>query len=184
MVRAMNLARLTCVLVFLASVAHAEDCAFEAKAIKPQFATKLPKGFKLVSTKKEKRQITQVLKTPDGFEVALTLSGCEHVAFAFAIKGGGLTSKTVGAELVAVSKRVLPTLPLAADATADAKLFLKALDEANISTMPAQLPCGDATCQLSLEADAPRPTKGKKPKKAEPEKEPAGVLKLSYDFAL
>lgn len=186
--RAMNLARLLPVLL-LAPLAHAaEDCTLEAKAIKPQFAAKLPKGFKLASSKKDKRLLTQVLKTPDGFEVTLTFGGCTHVTYALAIKGGTLTPKTVGAELVAVSKRVLPTLPMDPDATVDVKLFLKALDEANIVALPAELPCGDATCTLSIGEDekAKKDKKKavKKPKKDEPPKEPAGVLKLEYDFPL
>ncbi|MFZ5444406.1 MAG: hypothetical protein ACOZQL_30725 [Myxococcota bacterium] len=184
----MRPAHLLPVLLLAAPLARAEDCALEAKAIKPQFAAKLPKGFKLASTKKDKRLITQVLKTPDGFEVTLTLGGCEHVGYALAIKGGTLTPKTVGAELVAVSKRVLPTLPMDADALVDPKLFLKAIDEANIVALPAELPCGDATCKLSIgEEEKPKADKkkpAKKPKKDEPAKEPPGVLKLEYDFAL
>jgi hypothetical protein len=187
MVRAMRPARLALLTLLAAPLAaHAEDCALELKAIKPQFAAKLPKGFKLVSTKNVKRLLTQVLKTPEGYEVTLTFGGCSHVAFALAIKGETLTPKTVGAELVAVSKRVLPTLPMNKDATVDPLLFLKALDEANIVALPTELPCGDATCKLSIGADEKDAKKkpAKKPKKGEPEKEPAGVLTLEYDFAL
>ncbi|MFO0598127.1 MAG: hypothetical protein U0228_22685 [Myxococcaceae bacterium] len=153
----------------LPSLASAEDCALELKSIKPQFAAKLPSGFKLVSTKKEKRQLTQVLKTPDGFEVTLTLGGCSHVAYSFGIKGGTLTTRTVGSELVAVSKRVLPTLPMGTEVIADPGLFLKAIDDSNIMSLPAQLRCGDATCTLSIEAVPEKPAKGKKapPKKAD-----------------
>lgn len=178
--------------VLLPIVALAEDCALELKDIKPQFAAKLPTGFKLLSTKKDKRKITQVLKTPDGFEVTVELGGCAHVAYSIAIKGGTLTPKTVGSELVAVTKRVLPTLPMITDAIASAERFTKAIDDANIITLPAQLPCGDATCTLAIEAEETKPDKKKTPpvkklkkgEKPEPEKEPAGVLKLSYDFAL
>lgn len=180
---------LSFVVLLAPSLARAEDCGLELKDIKPQFAAKLPSGFKLVSTKKDKRKLTQVLKTPEGFEVTLEFGGCSHVAYSFAIKGGTLTPKTVGSELVAVSKRVLPTLPMTSDAIAAPDKFLKAIDEANIVTLPAQLPCGDATCTLAIEAEEVKPPpKGKAPpkkkKKDEPEKEPAGVLKLSYDFAL
>jgi hypothetical protein len=187
MVRAMNLARLASLMLVAAPLAHAaEECALEAKVIRPQFAAKLPKGFKLVSTKKEKRNLTQVLKTPDNFEITLTFGGCAHIEYSVALKGGGLTTKTVGAELVATARRVLPTIPLEKDSTVDVKLFSKALEEANISTMPAHLPCGDATCTMSLEGEEAKPTKGKKPasKKPEPEKDPVGILKFSYDFPL
>ncbi|MBL8914298.1 MAG: hypothetical protein JNM17_26570 [Archangium sp.] len=177
--------------VLLPVAALAEDCAFELKDIKPQFAAKLPSGFKLVSTRKDKRKVTQVLKTPDGFDVTVELGGCSHVAYSIAIKGGTLTPKTVGSELVAVSKRVLPTLPMIADAIASPERFLKAIEDGNIITLPAQLPCGDATCTLAIEAEETKPDKKKAPpkklkkgEKPEPEKEPAGVLKLSYDFAL
>ncbi len=186
MVPAMKLARLALLVLVTTPLAHAaEDCALDAKTLRAQFAAKLPAGFKLVSTKKEKRLITQVLKMPEGYEVTLTLGGCAHLGYTIAIKGATLTPKTVGAELVAVSKRVLPKLPMDKDATVDPGRFLKALDEANIVAMPSQLPCGDATCTLSIDAEEVKaPLKGKKPKKGEPVKEPVGVLKLSYDFAL
>jgi len=190
MVRAMRLPLLAAsCLAVLSQRALAEDCQLEAKDIKPQFAAKLPSGFKLLSSKKDKRKFTQVLKTPDGFEVTLELGGCAHVQYSIAIKGGTLTPKTVGSELVAVSKRVLPTLPMGADVIASPQIFLKALDEANIVAMPTQLPCGDATCTLAIEAEPEKPApKNKKPPKKkgveEPVKEPAGILKLSYDFAL
>lgn len=168
------------------AVALAEDCVLELKDIKPQFAAKLPSGFKLVSTKKDKRKITQVLKTPEGYEVTLELGGCAHVMYSFAIKGETLTPKTVGSELVAVSKRVLPTLPMIPEPIASAERFIKAIEDANIVALPAQLPCGDATCTMSIEAEPEKKParKAKKPKKEEPPKEPAGILKLSYDFAL
>ncbi len=182
----MNVLRAVPVLLLLASSAQAEEeCQFDAKALKPQFASTLPRGFKLVSTKKEKRQIVQVLKLNEGSEATVTLGGCEHVNFTIALKTTGLTSKTVGAELVAIARRVLPLLPMDKDATVDVKLMIHAIDEARINIMPAQLPCGDATCQLSLEAEEVKTVKGKKPpKKVEPAPEPVGVLKLSYDFPL
>lgn len=188
MVRGMRLPLLVAsCLAVLAPSARAEDCQLEAKDIKAQFAAKLPSGFKLLSSKKDKRRFTQVLKTADGFEVTLQLGGCAHVEYSFAIKGGTLTPKTVGSELVAVCKRVLPALPMDKDAIASPQTFLKALDEANIVSLPSQLPCGDATCTLAIEAE-PEKTPKKKPVKKkgveEPPKEPAGILKLSYDFAL
>lgn len=177
------------VLCLVATTASAaDDCTMDAKAIKPQLASKLPKGFKLLSTKKGKREITQVLQMPDKYELTVTMGGCEHLTYTLAFKGGTLTSKTVGSELVAVSKRLLPQVPVAKDAHVDTKLFLKALDEANIIALPAELPCGDARCSLAIDAvEAAKPPKGKKPKKPEPATPPAdppGVMKLSYDFAL
>ncbi|MFT3711445.1 MAG: hypothetical protein QM817_27745 [Archangium sp.] len=181
----MRLLRLMVLFALAPLTAAAEDCALDLKDIKPQFAPKLPTGFKLLSTKKDKRKITQVLKTAEGYEVTLELGGCSHVAYSFGIKGGTLTPKTVGSELVAVSKRVLPSLPMDKDVIASPATFTKAIDEANIMTLPAQLPCGDATCTLAIEAEPEKPApKGKKPKKTDPPKEPAGILKLSYDFAL
>jgi hypothetical protein len=173
--------------LLLAPLAHAADeqCMVDAKVFKPQFAAKLPKGFKLVSTKKDKKQMRQVLKLPDGFEAAVTSGGCSHLFFTIELKGAALTTKTVGAELVAIARRVLPTLPMDKDSTVDVKLMSQALEEARINVMPAQLPCGDATCQLSLEAEEVKPVKGKaKPKKDLAPAEPPGVLKLSYDLPL
>jgi hypothetical protein len=163
-----------------------EQCSVEARVLKPQFAAKLPKGFKLVSTKKDKQLIKQVLKLPDGFEATVSSGGCSHLLFTIELKGPGLTTKTVGAELVAITRRVLPTLPMDKDATVDVKLMTQAIDEARINVMPAPLPCGEATCQLLLEGEAAKPPpKGKKPKKdAAPPAEPPGVLKLSYDLTL
>lgn len=189
----MSLSRALPLLVLvLAPLAYAaEECALEAKTLKPQFASRLPKGFKLVSTKKVKRELTQVLKLPDGYEVTLTFGGCEHLAYTFAFRGPGLTTKTVGAELVAIAKRELPTLPMDKDSIADPVRLVRALDEARISIMPAQLPCGDATCEMSLVPDETKQpkTKGKpkaKPKgqKDEPAGDPAGVLQLRYDLPL
>lgn len=158
-------------------------CEVDGRSLKPQFAAKLPKGFKLVSTKKAKRTLTQVLKLPDGIEVTLTLGGCEKLGFRFDVQGGTLTPKTVGAELVAVSKRVLPALPMAKDAFATPATLLKALEDSTISQLPATLPCGEATCQLAVSA-APEKPKGKAPKKGAPPPEPVGVLSLTYDFPL
>lgn len=180
-------------LLLLAPLARAadEECLLDPKLLRPQFTARLPKGFKLVSSKQDKKQkqLTQVLKLADGYQATVTVGGCSHVAFTISIKGPALTTRTVGAELVAIARRVLPTLPMDKDATVDPQLMLHALDEARINVMPAQLPCGDATCQLSLEADDVKPPRGK-PAKGKQEKvellpeDPAGVLKLSYDFPL
>lgn len=183
----------TVVTMCLASVAFAqeEQCLLEASALKAQFAAKLPKGFRLESTKKANRRVTQVLKTDDGHTVTLEFGGCSHLAFSFAIRGGGLTSKTVGSELVAISKQVLNRLPMAKDAVADPKLLVRALDEARIATLPADLPCGDARCSLALRADEPK-VKPKKPAPAKTPKEDEkkdgadapGVVTISYDMAI
>lgn len=188
----MTLARAFPVLLLLAFTARAadQDCLVDVKVLKPQFAAKLPKGFKLTSTKKDKRQIKQVLALPEGFKATVTVGGCEHLGFTIGLEGPGLTTKTVGAELIAIARRVLPTLPMDKDSTVDVKLMQQALEEARISIMPAQLPCGNATCQLSLVAAEAKAVKGKarpgkdKPKEEPPAEERPGVLTLSYDLPL
>ncbi len=182
----MNFLRALPLVLLLAPVAHAADdeCLVESRVLKPQFASKLPKGFKLVSTKKDNRLITQVMKLPNGFEATVTAGGCQHLTFTIGIKGPGLTTKTVGAELVAIARRVLPTLPMDKDSTVDVKLMSQAVEEARINLMPALLPCGDATCRLSLESDPVKPSKSKSKKKDVPPAEPVGVLTLSYELPL
>lgn len=194
-----NLLRaLLLVLLVPAAVSADDSCLVEAKVIKPQFAAKLPKGFKLVSTKKDKKQIKQVLKLDDGFEAAATVGGCEALQFTLELKGPGLTNKTVGSELVAIAKRELPKLPMDKDATVDVKLLLHALDEAQINVLPATLPCGNATCQFSLgDVEVEKPAKGKAPPKKEAKKDPKkdakkdapptdapGVIKFTYELSL
>lgn len=189
----MNLPRALPVVLLLAFSAQAanEECLIDPKVLKPQFAAKLPKGFKLVSTRKDKRQIKQVLSMPEGVEATVTVGGCEHLGFTISFKGPTVTSKTVGAELIAITRHLLPLLPMDKESTVDVKLIQQALEEARISIMPAQLPCGNATCQLSLEAVAakgkkPAPkAKGKKePEPTPPPEEQPGVLTLSYDLPL
>jgi len=189
MVRAMRLLTLAVALVSIAAFADEESCSIADGDIRAQFSAKPPAGFKLLSSKKAKRELTEVLKTPEGYEVTLTLGGCEHLAYAFAIKGNAITPKTVGSELVAISRRLLPALPMRKDAIADPKILLRAIEETNIAVVPADLSCGDATCRLSLETfeekEPNKPAKKlKKGQKPEEPKPPAGVLKLSYDFAL
>ena len=192
----MNLPRALPVVLLLAFSAQAatEECLVDPKVLKPQFAAKLPKGFKLVSTQKEKRQIKQVLSMPEGVEATVTVGGCEHLGFTISFKGPTVTSKTVGAELIAITRHLLPLLPMDKESTVDVKLIQQALEDARISIMPAQLPCGDATCQLSLEPDDVKPAKATpkskkkdakdKDKKVEPAADPVGILTLSYDFPL
>jgi hypothetical protein len=175
---------------------EAPTCALNENVLRSQFSPKLPKGFKLLSTKRDKkaRRISQELQLPEGTKVTISVGGCEHLGITFAIRNPALTTKTVGAEVVAVCKRVLPQLPVEKDAAASPKLFLKALDEANIVAMPNQLPCGDAVCQVALEPDEPKarpgkPPKGKKPEPKDPEavkslEEGPAYIRLSYDFAL
>lgn len=179
-----------------ASAAAAADCTVTAKDLKPQFAAKLPRGFKLSSTKtdKKKKTFTQELKLPDNVVVTMELGGCERFTYSYFIKGPTITTKTVGAEVLAVSRRVLPTLPMKDDAIADPKRLLKALDEAQIVSLPSNIPCGDATCQLSIEPDpkAKPKTKAKpKAKGAKKDEKPAdapkdeaevpGLIHLSYE---
>ena len=192
----MNLVRVVPLLLALsAPAARAEEaCQVDPKVFKPQFIAKLPRGFKLVSTAKDKKtkEIKQVLKLADGYEATVTVGGCSHLTFTIGLKGPGLTTKTVGSELVQICKRVLPTLPMEKDATVDPALMLHAIDEARISVMPAQLPCGEATCQLSLVPDDVKPAKAPprpkkkdpKDKKDEPPADPIGILTLSYDLPL
>jgi hypothetical protein len=146
------------------SASAQDECAADESLASPQFVEKLPKGFRLLSTKKESRHITQLLKAPGGFTVKLTLGGCAHVGFTLSVSGTALTMQSTPTEVVAVLGKVLPTLPLKEDATVDAKLFLDALAKTKVDALPAKLPCGDATCRLTLEAP--------------------GVAVLSYDFAL
>ncbi|MDX2012299.1 MAG: hypothetical protein SFW67_19035 [Myxococcaceae bacterium] len=176
-------------LSLLSVVAHAQDCAVEPKVLVAQYAAKLPKGLKLLSTKKEKRQVRQALKLADGTEVTVELGGCERVQYRFTIKAAGLTTKTVGAEAVAVAKRVLPTLPMSKDALAEPKVVLAAIEEGSFTSLPATIDCGTSgTCRMELLPDPSKakkkpakPPKGKADDKPAEEAESAAVLVLSYD---
>lgn len=180
-------------LLLVATHAFADDCALDAKAIAPQFSAKLPKGAKLLSTKKDKRKVKQVLKI-DGFEASVEFGGCERVQYSFGIKGGGLNTKTVGAEALAVAKRVLPQLPMNKDAMAEPKVLLTAIEEGSFTSLPATISCGSsASCRIELVAE---PKKGAKkppakPKEKESKDEPKAedaegpaTLVLSYDAAI
>lgn len=173
----------------------AAECSVTTKDFKPQFAAKLPKGFKLNSSKLDAKARTyrQELKLPYGETVTVELGGCERFKYSYLIKAPTVTTKTVGAEVLAVSRRVLPTLPMKEDAIADPKRLAKALDEAEIVSLPSELPCGGATCQVSVEPDPkakkdkpkPKPKKGKdaKPeeKKDEPVAEAPGQIRISWE---
>lgn len=181
----------------LACSSFADECALDARAIAPQFSSKLPKGVKLVSTKKDKRKVKQVLKLADGIETTVEFGGCERVQYSFSIKGAGLNTKTVGAEAVAVARRVLPTLPMGKDAMAEPKVLLSALEDGSFTSLPATLSCGSGSCRVELVPDpsakkkpaAKKPPPAKKGEKKEDEKpadEPEGpaLLVLSYDAAI
>lgn len=183
-------------LVVLPLAASAQDCALDAKAIAPQFASKLPKGAKLLSTKKQKLKITQSLKLADGTEVSVDFGGCERVQYTFTIKSKGLTTKTVGAEVVAISKRVLSALPMSKDALAEPRVLLAALEEGSFQSLPATLSCGSGSCRVELvpvaDKKKPAPKKPSKkdakdgkdsPDKADDAEQPA-TLQLSYDAAI
>lgn len=189
--------RCVALLFALSSSAYAADCNVTSKDWKPQFAAKLPPNFKLVSTKADKkaRRYRQELKIPDGSTVTMELGGCERLKYSFLVKGSTLTTKTVGAEVLAVSRRVLPVLPMTTDAIADPKRLLKAIDEAEIVSLPSALPCGDAVCQIALEEDPkakpktkpkPKPKKGAKDEKKDeaPKADAAEVpalLRISWE---
>lgn len=184
------------VVSLLARFAFADECALDAKAIAPQFSAKLPKGVKLVSTKKDKRKVKQVLKLADGMETTVEFGGCERVQYSFSLKGGGLNTKTVGAEAVAVARRVLSGLPMGKDAMAEPKVLLSALEDGSFTSLPATLSCGSGSCRVELVPDpsakkkpavkkAP-PKKGEKKEDEKPAEEPEGpaLLVLSYDAAI
>jgi hypothetical protein len=185
---------LSCLAFGLAVPALADECALDAKAITAQFSSKLPKGAKVLSTKKEKRKVKQVLKLADGVEVTVDFGGCERVQYAFTIKAKGLTTKTVGAEAMAVARRVLPGLPMSKDAMAEPKVLLTAIEEGSYASLPATLSCGPGSCRFELvplpdkkkpAARKPPPKKDAKDAKPEEEKvddaELPATLVLSYD---
>lgn len=179
----MSLPRVALLSLSLASPlarAEGDDCTLDAGQIKPQLAARLPRGFKLLSSKvdKAKRRAVQALRLPDGTEVTVTAGGCAHAAFSFAIRGKTIHTKTVAAELVAITRRVLPQLPMGKDVLATPALLLEGVDKAQITVLPAPLPCGDAHCTLALE-----PVEGAKAPKKEAGDQPAQLV-LSYDFPL
>ncbi len=67
------------VFVLGSSQALGQDCVVDGKALVNQFASKVPKGVKLLASKKEKRLVRQSLKLADGTEVSVELGGCERV---------------------------------------------------------------------------------------------------------
>jgi len=187
---------LSCFIATFSSSALADECALDTKAITAQFASKLPKGVKVLSTKKEKRKVTQVLKLADGVEVTVEFGGCERVQYAFSIKAKGLTTKTVGAEAMAVARRVLPGLPMSKDALAEPLVLMTAIDEGSFTSLPATLACGPGSCRFELVPlpETKKPAAKKPPKKDPKAKAPddekgddaerPATLVLSYDAAI
>ncbi len=190
---------LSCLVVLLALPALADECALDAKAITAQFSARLPKGAKVLSTKKEQRKVKQVLKLADGVEVTVDFGGCERVQYSFGIKAKGLTTKTVGAEAMAVARRVLPGLPMSKEAMAEPKVIMTAVDEGSFVSLPATLSCGPGTCRFELVPvqDTKRPAAKRPPTKKPDAKdgkppdeekvddaEQPATLVLSYDAAI
>jgi hypothetical protein len=182
----MRLLLTLCALTSLA--ARAQECAVDSRVLINQYASKLPKGLKLLSARKEKRLVRQTLRLGDGTEVTVELGGCDRVQYRFSIKAAGLTTRTVGAEAVAVSKRVLPALPMAKDALAEPRVLLAAVEEGSFTSLPATISCGTSgTCRLELVPDPARAKKkpakagkGKGDEKPADEDSPA-LLVVSYD---
>jgi hypothetical protein len=183
-----------------ASAADEESCAFDVKDLRPQFAKKQAKGFKLLSSKVDAkhRSVHEELQLPDTTKISLQLGGCAHVTWSLELKVPKISTKSVGAEIVATSRRVLPQLVMDKASIVDPARLIKALDDANIMQLPSHLPCGDATCELSVVLDEPKgkkkaPAKDKKDKEPEtteqpPEKAPVeegpGVIRFTYDLPL
>lgn len=173
-------------LLLLPALASAQECALEARSITAQVASKLPKGAKLVSTKKDKRKIRQLMKFQDGLEVWVEFGGCEKVQYAFGIKGGGLSTRTVGAEVIAVARRVLPTIPMSKDALAEPRVLLTAIDEGSFTSLPATMSCGTSgTCRIELVPEPkkkkPAPKKAPKTQDAKVDEDEPATLVLSYE---
>lgn len=162
---------LSCCLA-LSLPALAEECALDTKALVPQFSAKLPRGARLLSTKKEKRKVKQVLKLADATEVSVDFGGCERVQYSFSIKAAGLTTRTVGAEAMAVARRVLPALPMSKEAMAEPRVLLTAIEEGSFTSLPATLGCGPGSCRFEL---VPIPDKKKATKKPPAKKKGAKV---------
>ncbi len=191
-----------------ALAADEQTCAFDVKDLRSQFAKKQGKGAKVLSSKVDlkHRGVHEELQLGDGTKVSLQLGGCAHVAWSLELKVPKVTTRSVGAEIVATAKRVLPQLAMEKTSIVDPARLLKALDEANIMQLPTKLPCGDAACQLSVVLDEPKGKKKAPPKDKDKEKDddaPAekasvaesngsrapvedgpGVIRFTYDLAL
>ncbi|MDP1916912.1 MAG: hypothetical protein Q8L14_11725 [Myxococcales bacterium] len=164
--------RLLVMVSLVAVPAFAEDdCTLSEDAIRPQLdAKKLPKGARLTEQRRHDRVHRETLVFADGLEATLQVGGCAHIGLSVALSSKkSVTAKLTPSQAVALMKKVLPMLPLAETATLQPKIFLDALDAAKTvpATFPVPLPCGDATCELSLELAGTKKT-----------------LIIAYDFAL
>ncbi len=149
-----------------------DDCTLSEDALRPQLdAKRLPKGAKVIAQERKDRLHTETLRFADGLEATLQVGGCQHLGLSVSLSSRlAVTAKLTPVEAVALMKKVLPTLPVGAQATLRPKMFLDALGA--LKTEPAGFPvvleCGEFTsCELSLD------TTGKRP-----------VLVVGYDFAL
>lgn len=164
----------TLLLLLLAGSATAsaeDDCTLSEDAIRPQLdLKKLPKGAKVTEQKRNDRVHRETLVFADGLEVRLQVGGCAHIGLSVALSSKkAVSAKLTPVQAVALMRKILPTLPVTETATLQPKTFLDALDAAKTvpATFPVPLPCGDATCELSLDLAGKKPT-----------------LIIAYDFAL
>lgn len=165
--------RLLVMVSLAAAPAFAEDdCTLSEDALRPQLDLKqLPKGAKVTEQKRKDRLHRETLRFADGLEATLQVSGCEHLGLLVALSSTKAVPATLPpADAVALMKKVLPTLPVRAQATLRPAMFLNALGALKTvpSAFPVVLDCGEFTsCELLLD------TTGKRP-----------VLRIGYDFAL
>ena len=164
--------RLLVMVSLVAAPAFAEDdCTLSEDALRPQLdLKKLPKGAKVTEQKRKDRVHRETLIFSDGLEATLQVGGCAHIGLSVALSSKkAVSAKLTPGQAVALMKKVLPTLPVTETATLQPKTFLDALDAAKTvpATFPVPLPCGDATCELSLDTAGTKPT-----------------LIIAYDFPL
>lgn len=164
--------RLLVTVSLVAAPAFAEDdCTLSEEALRPQLdLKKLPKGAKVTAQKRKDRVHHETLVFADGLEATLQVGGCAHIGLSVALSSKrAVTATLTPGQAVALLTKVLPTLPVAETATLQPKIFLDALGAAKAvpATFPVPLPCGDATCELSLDLSGKKPT-----------------LVIAYDFAL
>ena len=164
--------RLLVMASLVAAPSFAEDCTLSEDALRPQLdARKLPKGAKVTAQKRKDRLHRETLRFADGLEATLQVSGCEHLGLLVALNSTKAVPATITpADAVALMKKVLPTLPVGAQATLRPAMFLDALSALKTvpSAFPVVLDCGEFTsCELSLDTTTKSPS-----------------LVIAYDFAL